>query len=384
MFGGSDGVLKNDLWWYDPGTNTWEMKTPTGDLPSVRRGHSMVWDPARSGMIMFDGYGTSPYYKNDLWWYDPELNSWTQVTPTGSSPSARSFHSIVWDGQKVIMFGGYDNCGYKNDLWWYDPELNSWTQVTPTGSSPSARAYHSMVWDPDVTSGRVIMFGGNGVSGYKNDLWWYDPVSNTWTEKIAQGTTGSPSVRQMHSMVWDPARSGMIMFGGYADYGYKNDLWWYDSVANTWTEKTPDNSPSARYGHSMVWDPARSGMIMFGGYNDSGNKNDLWWYDPELNTWTEKIAQGITGSPSVRYGHSMFWYPDVTSGRVIMFGGSDDYSNKNDLWWYDPALNTWTGPIVISGSPSARSFHSIVWDGQKVIMFGGYDGAVNKNDLWWW
>jgi N-acetylneuraminic acid mutarotase len=118
---------------------------------------------------------------------------------------------------------------------------------------------------------------------------------------------------------------------------------------------------------------------MFGG-NDGASKNDLWWYDPVDGTWTEKIAQGDSGSPSARGFHSMVW--DGTRG--IMFGGNDG-AFKNDLWRYDPVSNTWTGPIISSGSPSARTWHSMVSDvtSERVIMFGGSDGAV-KNDLWWW
>ena len=397
MFGGYGNAdsFYNDLWWYDPIENNWTEKKTNGlqDSPSLRQKHSMVWDPIRQKVIMFGGSGPSISYKSDVWWYDPVINNWEyKLLP--SLPLGTATHSMVWDdvGQKVIMFGGGENyLVYKNDLWWYEPISNSWFEliVNNAPGSPSARHKHSMVWDS--VGQKIIMFGGNTAAGYKNDLWWYDPISNTWTEKIANGAPGSPPARYGHSMVWDPVGQRVIMFGGN-DGTYKNDWWWYDPLSGTngaWIDMTTAAiSPTARNGHSMIWDPIKQKVIMFGGYNDldtSQWKNDLWEYNPISNTWTMKIANGKDDSPPARQLHSMVW--DPIGQRVIMFGGrGDSNSVKNDLWWYDPVANSWTKqtPFI---SPSARQAHSMVWDtiGQKMIMFGGFDvNGLYKNDLWWW
>jgi len=296
---------------------------------SARYAHAMVWDPVRNQVIMFGGSdATYPYYKNDLWCYDPVSNTWTNPAPGDTLPSARSNHAMVWDPvrNQVIMFGG-DDGSYKNDLWCYDPVSNTWTNPAPSGTLPSARGYHAMVWDP--VRNQVIMFGGFDATYpyYKNDLWCYDPVSNTWTNPAPGGTL--PSARYGHAMVWDPVRNQVIMFGGNTASDYKNDLWCYDPVSNTWTVKTPVSSPSARIYHAMVWDGSRA--IMFGGYGTSPTyKNDLWCYDPAGNTWTNPAPGGTL--PSARSGHAMVW--DPVRNQVIMFGGSDASGRKNDLWWW--------------------------------------------------
>jgi hypothetical protein len=481
MFGGLgyDNSYRNDVWWYGPGQNIWTEKIAQGapGSPAARHRHTMVWTGTK--VIMFGGY-TMDGEKNDLWWYDPEtsmrppaqsispnpadgatnvltarllgwaaadgaasydvyfgtsnppqyqinttetiynpgtlsyetsyywridsrnefgittghvwrfrtangIRVWFEKIANGQPglPPVRSGQAMVWDGTRVIMFGGYDSaCYLKNDLWWYDPGTNTWTQKIAQGApgSPPARSYHSMVWDP-ATSG-MIMFGGwIDMAGHTtNDLWWYNPGTNTWTQKIAHGAPGSPSARET-SMVWDGTR--VIMFGGAGDYGSKNDLWWYAPGTNIWTEKiaqgTP-GSPSVRYTHAMVWDGTR--MIMFGGVGNLLLKNDLWWYNPGTNTWTENIPQGALGSPPARCYHSMVW--DGT--RVIMFGGHGDYyryHTSNDLWQYVPATNEWTEKIPDGDphSPLRRYEHSMVWDGTRVIMFGGCSGS---NDLWWY
>jgi N-acetylneuraminic acid mutarotase len=177
-------------------------------------------------------------------------------------------------------------------------------------------------------------------------------------------------------MVWDGTK--VVMFGGNNDLEtYYNDIWWYYPMTNTWVQQFPTISPTARSGHSMVWDGAR--VIMFGG-NDSDNYyNDLWWYYPGTNTWAQQTVRD--SFPEVRTGHSMVW--DGT--RVVMFGGNNGSTYYNDLWMYYPWNNGWFFQDTMIGEPpDKRTGHQIVWDGASVILFGGGDGNVVKNDLWWY
>jgi fructose-1,6-bisphosphatase len=321
-------------------------------------------------------------------------NIWTEEITLNAigSPVSRWGHSMVYDGTRVIMFGGTTASGPVNDLWWYNPAANTWAQQTPTGVQPPARYNHSMVWDGT----RVIMFGGNG-DAYYNDLWFYNPAANTWAQQTPTG--GPPNTRYGHSMVYDGTR--VIMFGGRISYVAANDLWFYNPTANTWAQQTPTGGPpNARYNHSMVWDGTR--VIMFGGNVNGTYYNDLWWYNPTNNTWTQQTPIG--GPPNARYGHSMVW--DGT--RVIMYGGLSVQTgaglppgfwpiNYNDLWWYNPTANTWTEQTpLISPLDPGRSGQAMVWDETRVIMFGGEAvaggdppypwpaGYWYRNDLWWY
>ncbi len=44
---------------------------------------------------------------NDGGQYDPVGNAWTATTTTGA-PSARQYHTAVWTGSRMIVWGGYD------------------------------------------------------------------------------------------------------------------------------------------------------------------------------------------------------------------------------------------------------------------------------------
>src|SRR5215831_12979030 len=81
----------------------------------------------------------------------------------------------------------------------------SWVQVSPIGTLPPARYYHSTVHD-SVTN-RLIVFGGIGNSGMLGDIWSLN-LSGTpvWTQ-LSAGT--GPGVRSSHSAVFDPGNSRM-------------------------------------------------------------------------------------------------------------------------------------------------------------------------------
>jgi N-acetylneuraminic acid mutarotase len=237
--------------------NYWTATSTTG-APSIRAYHTAVWTGSR--MIVWGGYSGSAYL-NDGGQYDPVANAWT-ATATSGAPSGRVYHTAVWTGSKMIVWGG-NNGPYLNDGGQYDPVGDSWTATTTTGA-PSARVYHTAVW----TSSRMIVWGGdNAISPYYlNDGGQYDPVANAWT---ATTTTGAPSGRQSHTAVWTNSR--MIVWGGITTV-YLNDGGQYDPVTNAWTATTTTGAPSGRHDHTAVWTGSR--MIVWGGYNGSVPLND--------------------------------------------------------------------------------------------------------------
>jgi len=67
-------------------------------------------------------------------------------------------------------------------------------------------------------------------------------------------------------MTYDQVRGEILLFGGLAGSSgqiFLNDTWAWNGT--TWVKKFPSVSPSPRYGHAMVFDPARSKVLLFGG-----------------------------------------------------------------------------------------------------------------------
>src|ERR1039458_6285419 len=272
---------------------------------------SMVWGAPGDTTLIGAGYteiASTP------------INYWTATSTTGA-PSIRAYHTAVWTGSRMIVWGGYSGSAYLNDGGQYDPVANAWT-ATATSGAPSGRVYHTAVW----TGSKMIVWGGNN-GPYLNDGGQYDPVGDSWT---ATTTTGAPSGRQSHTAVWTNSR--MIVWGGITTV-YLNDGGQYDPVTNAWTATTTTGAPSGRHDHTAVWTGSR--MIVWGGYNGSVPLNDGGQYDPVGNAWTLATT---TGAPSVRYVHTAVW----TGSRMIVWGGYSGSALLNDGGQYDPGANTWT------------------------------------------
>src|SRR2546422_4454064 len=104
--------------------------------------------------------------------YDPAGDTWTPTSST-NAPSARRFHTAIWTGSRMVVWGGY-NVGLRLDTGGqYDPATDAWTTISIT-NAPSARFYHTAVW----TGSFMVVWGGKDGSPFTNTGGRYDPASN--------------------------------------------------------------------------------------------------------------------------------------------------------------------------------------------------------------
>jgi N-acetylneuraminic acid mutarotase len=359
VWGGEGSSLFNDGGRYDPVANSWAL---TG-VPVARQAHTAVW--TGSEIIVWGGE-RSGYnsYLNDGGRYNPAANSWTAV-PTNTAPAAREWHTAVWTGSEMIIWGGIGSSGCLNDGGRYNPVANCWTAV-PTNGGPIARERHTAVW----TGTEMIVWGGGSGSSYFNDGGRFNPAANTW---VALPPTGAPTVRQSHTAVW--SGSEMIVWGGY-NGSYLNDGGRYRPTDDNWTVVPTSGAPAARNGHRTVW--TGSEMIVWGGLGSSGYFNDGGRYNPTANSW---VALPISGAPAARSVHTAVW----TGGEMIVWGGTDFSSQHsyyfNDGGRYNPAANSWTA-VPTGGGPAARCYHTAVWTGSAMVLFGGQGDSGYLSDTW--
>ena len=85
---------------------------------------------------------------------------------------------IVWGGYVDPSPDGLDTGGR------YDPGTNTWIATSST-NAPFARYWHTAVW----TGSEMIVWGGVGINGYLDTGGRYDPGTNSWT---ATSTTYAP------------------------------------------------------------------------------------------------------------------------------------------------------------------------------------------------
>lgn len=276
---------------------------------------------------------------------------------SGSPPPPRQFHTAVWTGTEMIVWGGSSSgvgTGALNDGGRYNPATNVWTPVSSV-NAPSARMIHTALW----TGSEMIIWGGEGPSGAVNDGGRYNPATDTWTT-IA--TAGAPSPRARHSAVWTGPK--MIVWGGSSGAGSLNDGGRYDLASDTWEPITTANAPSARNRHTAVWTGTE--MVVWGGVDAPVYFGDGKRYDPVNDVWSDITS---VGAPSPRSHHTAVW----TGGRMIVWGGLDN-NVMGDGARYNPADDSWA-PMSGNSAPAARFKHTAVWTGSEMIVWGGFGGA---------
>lgn len=351
---------------------------------AARRGHAAVWTGNR--MIVWGGNcgndnPTIPPPKvrfTDGSSFDPAANTWSAIATNGA-PSGREDFSTVWTSNEMIIWGGYFYDGsyhYLNDGARLNTQSNSWLPVSTNGA-PAARRWHTAVW----TGTEMIIWGGMSSDGggsslnILNDGWRFNPASNTWSQV---STNGAPSSRCLHAAIW--TGSEMILWGGQSGSGldiWKNDGARYNPTTDTWSPMNPTNAPSLRSRHTAVW--TGSEMIIWGGWCNCGPYEATGGrYKPATDSWS---PTDFTFAPTGRIRHTAVW----TGREMIVWGGTcaNPTPNCNDGGSYDPASNTWAPVSITPRVPNYRTGHSAVWTGREMIISDGADDGGNcYGDTW--
>jgi hypothetical protein len=266
LFGGRDGsTVFDDLWAFDLAADTWSEITPSGGPPG-RFGHEAAWVDG-VGLVVFAGQAGSTFY-NDLWAYDPAENAWRQLPAAGELPVPRygSCSAIGADGRLWISHGFTSDGARFADTRAYDFASGTWADETPDGSRPVERCLH-VCWVTD--AGAFVLYAGQttGVPAL-GDLWTLAAAS--WME-----TSGDlPPERQLaaHARLDDAT----LVFGGQSTADTLADLWIVDDDGNATEVRTVGEGPSARYGATLLADPERDRVLLFGGRTPERAYGDLW------------------------------------------------------------------------------------------------------------
>ena len=348
-------------WDFTTGTSYWLQITNA--LLSPRLDHTTVWTGTE--MFVWGGAESAPPYRlNTGDRYDPVTDTWQQMS-TINAPSARRYHTVVWTGTEMIIWGGFSHFERTsiiglNSGGIYDPVTDTWQQMS-TLNAPSARQDHTAVW----TGMEMIVWGGFGENGFINSGGIYDPVTDTW--KLIS-TLNAPSKRNDHTAVWTGTE--MLVWGGKGNGGKRNSGGIYDPVTDTWQQMSTLNAPSARHSHTAVWTGME--MIVWGGIGDNGRVNSGGIYDPVTDTWSEITT---IGAPEPRIEHTAVW----TDEEMLIWGGSDRASGVDAFkngGAYDPITDSWR-TVTIANAPLPRSRHTAIWTDFAMIVWGGLLNSGN-------
>jgi hypothetical protein len=312
---------------------SWYEQSPANN-PGPRFESSLTYDAAHGQVVLFSGNDAS----NDTWLWNG--TNWTRAqVSAASSPSSRTNPAMVYDpalGQ-VVLFGGTDNStGIRlGDTWLWNG--TTWTLASSTG--PTGRNASAMVYD--AATSQVLLFGGIDTSGTsQNDLWAWNGI--TWTQLIPSNSPGSPSARDDFGMAYDAARSEVVLFGGNDSSGNRNDTWLWNG--SNWSQASPATVPPAREAPGMAYNAVLGQTVMFGGTTGGTNYlNDTWVWNG--TNWTEGTTpSGLSG----RIAPNDMTY-DAALGQVILYSG---ISPDMDTWEWGLPANFGSVNVCPSGQTS--------------------------------
>lgn len=297
----------------------------------------------------------------------------------GTQPSPRFDGTVAYDpsGRRLFLFGGQD-AAPRNDLWVYSLARRSWEEAAVTGERPPARFGHTMIFDP--LRQRLVVFGGQAGAGFFSDVWVFSIAGGAW-EQVSPSDSG-PSRRYGHSAIYDSARDRMVVSHGFTNAGRFDDTWAFNLATNAWQNLTPSGTrPLRRCLHHAVYDAANNRMLLYGGCASGFGPcplADLWSFDLNTNRWVELDSPE---RPPARQHYGMTF--DTVHNRLILFGGSGN-ELLNDTWFYDVPSGQWRAATVEGTLPNPRSRLESAYasDRGQTFFFGGLTDNGLSNELW--
>ncbi|EPS41812.1 hypothetical protein H072_4204 [Dactylellina haptotyla CBS 200.50] len=390
---GSPPVAKfyNDLYVYHTERNEWRSYT-SPNSPMPRSGAAMTMGgQGKPELWLFGGEFSSPkqgifYHYADFWKLDCSTREWTKIEAKGT-PSGRSGHRMTYWKNYIILFGGFQATSnvttkYLNDLYLFDTNTHTWTNVPPPPSYlayPAARSSFSFL--PHEHG--AVLFGGysrvktsSGAGAqqqashkkknqgpkikdfphYHADSWLLrinhgDPKLTKWEKRKKPGNV--PATRVGITMAHHRGRG--VMFGGVYDIEdseegleskFFEDMWVYAVVQNRFWEV------KMRKTKKVVRKDAGDGAGGGGARRDRGKQDEL-----EL---LKNLAL-LESKAGVERDDSEVVLP-------MEVDKSDEEESKNPLAKVEPSLTL----------PAARFNCALAVQGDWLFLYGG---TFEKGDV---
>ncbi|MFZ4400514.1 MAG: kelch repeat-containing protein [Bacteroidales bacterium] len=292
--------------------------------------------------------------------------SWLQKN---SLPGLGRYAAFVFSiNDKGYLGGGQSSStGFLGDLWEFNPIENTWTQKANYGGGTICS---SVVFN--INNIAYLCTGYNGQ--YQNSVWTYNPLTNIWIQK-----NNFPGTARYGAYGFSIGSKG-YMGTGCSISNYLNDFWEYESSSDSWIQST-NFTTSGRFGIAAFTINGK-GYAGFGsGANNSVVYNDLFEFDPSNNTWTQKANY----PGSARYYPSIF----VLNNEAYIGTGSPNINYASnpvftvDFFKFSTVNNSWTAITTFTGvGRTASSGLTIGNKGYIGFGFSSYPLSSYLNDFW--
>ena len=290
---------------------------------------------------------------------------WSRVVATNTSeaPVPRHFHSMAALNRRLYVYGGFDGTRWRGDVVALDLDTTQWVTVTTQGPVPGPRASATLTaFDGD----KLLLFGGYDGEEFLGDLWVLHTVDATtgryaysW-ERIEkpvspqnthrpQGDDGvvvpsSPLLARRSGHAAEMVGPLMLVVGGRHLDGRHNDVQVLNTRDWTWsTLQTTGVGFQPRKTHALARVGSR--LMLYGGHDGSRWLNDFHILDlaPLLTSATatarysrqpnQRHAPSIPIPPSCLLVDFADMLPDVDLASGNLIGAAAAEARASGLHW---------------------------------------------------
>ena len=272
---------------------------------------------------------------------------------------------------KAYVFGGRDaGKTYLNDLWQYDPTTDTWTDL---GAAPmKARVKAAMACCED----KIYVGLGYSVkkayrdSAYQQDWYEYTPATASWKQ-----LKDFPSASTVDAHCFALNGKIYVLYG--FGYSFTRDIWAYNIAEDTWTLAADDWHRAQRnFGGCGAY---LNGLYYYGTGYDTHNLTQWFAADIENNRWTEctsvpgkgrQLSACAASNDCVYLFGGRYFAGDMTGGEIF-----DSYLR------YVPDKNQWEW---CGSMPCGRAENQIAFsiDGKVYFGLGEDDNGQTINKLY--
>lgn len=301
--------------------NFWTKKS---DFAGLKRERAVAFSANGFGFVG-TGIDTAEIVHNDFWKYDAALDSWSQVASLPGSERRNAIAFSIGDygyvGTGISTVNSSDPGSTKlSDLWEYNAVTNAWIQKSDFPGFAAAGIYFATAF---TVGNKGYLCGGKlGPNNYSDQLWEYDPTTDTWTQRA----NFPGGVRyQLSSFAIDD--KGYVGLGTDQDL-YRRDIWQYKPASDQWIERA--ELPGSERSTAATFTIGHRGFVCMG--TNGGMLDDLWMYNPTDDSWFIRATYG--GSP--RKGAVAF-----VIGNKAYVGTGKGYSGKK------ASMHEYTPPMTL-------------------------------------